>query len=207
MQLRFFKVHYQIPPEKKWLWPWARGAPKNLVFPFNISATVKASDFKVAIQLGFAKTHHKITPKGKRGRGLGLGKLPKILGFPYNIFATALSCGLPSTIIKLHAEEKGRGPRLSSPNVGGYPSLFTYWLKLATSHLIHSLGLPRPIIKITHRRKNGRDPGLDKLPNILGFLFNIYATSNLACSWGLPRPTIKLAWLWAREAPKYLGSF
>jgi len=41
------------------------------------------------MQLGFAKAHHKITPREKNGRGLGLGKLPKILGLPFIIFATA----------------------------------------------------------------------------------------------------------------------
>jgi len=49
-----------------------------------------ASDFNVGSQLGFAKVHHKITPKGKSGGGLGLGQLIYILEFPYNISATAL---------------------------------------------------------------------------------------------------------------------
>jgi len=59
-----------------------------LEFPFNISATAEASDFKFGMLLGFAPGHHKITPKEKSGRSTGLGKLPKILGFPFNIFAT-----------------------------------------------------------------------------------------------------------------------
>ena len=37
----------------------------------------------------FAKAHHKITPKGKSGRVTGLRNLPKIMGFPFNISATA----------------------------------------------------------------------------------------------------------------------
>ena len=56
-------------------------------FPY-ISVTDEASDFKFGMQLGFAKAHHKITPEEKVG-GLGLGELTKILGFPYNISATA----------------------------------------------------------------------------------------------------------------------
>jgi len=40
-------------------------------FPFNISATSEASDFKFGTQLGFAKAHHKITPRGKLGVALG----------------------------------------------------------------------------------------------------------------------------------------
>ena len=56
--------------------------------PFNISATGKASDLKFDMQLGFAKAHHKITPREKSGRGPRLGELPKILGSPFNISAT-----------------------------------------------------------------------------------------------------------------------
>ena len=40
----------------------------------------KASDFKYGTQLEFAKAHHKITPRGQSAN---------ILGFPYNISATA----------------------------------------------------------------------------------------------------------------------
>jgi len=42
-----------------------------LGFPFNISATVEASDFKFGMQLEFAKAHHKVTPSGKVGLALG----------------------------------------------------------------------------------------------------------------------------------------
>jgi len=38
-----------------------------LEFPFNIFATAEASDFKFSMQFGFAKAHHKITPRGKVG--------------------------------------------------------------------------------------------------------------------------------------------
>jgi len=34
-------------------------------FPFNISATAEASDFQFGTQLGFAKAHHKTTPREK----------------------------------------------------------------------------------------------------------------------------------------------
>jgi len=49
----------------------------------------EASDFKFGTQIGFAKTRHKITPIGKSGHGLGLGKLPKILWFHFNIYTMA----------------------------------------------------------------------------------------------------------------------
>jgi len=42
-----------------------------LEFPFNISATAEASDFKFGMPLGFAKGHHKIIFKGKVGVALG----------------------------------------------------------------------------------------------------------------------------------------
>jgi len=51
-------------------------------FPFSISATVEASDFKFCTQLGFAKAHHKTTPRGKSGGGFGLGELVKFFGVP-----------------------------------------------------------------------------------------------------------------------------
>jgi len=59
--------------------------------PFNISTTAEASDFKIGMQLGFAKAHDKITPRRKRGRDTGLEKLPKIWGFAFNIYAMAES--------------------------------------------------------------------------------------------------------------------
>jgi len=50
-------------------------------FPY-ISVINEACDFKFGTQLVlFAKVHQKITPRRKSGRGLGLGELPKILGF------------------------------------------------------------------------------------------------------------------------------
>jgi len=52
---------------KKWVWLWAKGAPKVLGFPFNIFSTAEASDFEFGTQLGFAKAHHKTTPTGKVG--------------------------------------------------------------------------------------------------------------------------------------------
>jgi len=56
--------------KKKSVWSWARELPKFLGLPFNISAMAEAIDFKFGSQLGFAKAHHKITPRGKRRRDL-----------------------------------------------------------------------------------------------------------------------------------------
>ena len=48
-----------------------------------------ANDFKFCKPLGFAKARHKITHRGKSGRGPGLEVLPNILVFPFNICVTA----------------------------------------------------------------------------------------------------------------------
>jgi len=53
----------------------------------------EASDFKFGTQLEFAKARHKITPKGKSGRGLAQLKQPNTLGSPI-IFLQRLRCPL-----------------------------------------------------------------------------------------------------------------
>jgi len=105
--------------------------PKILGFPYNISATAGASDFKFGTQLGFAKVHYKITRKRKSRHGPGIGEFPKIWGSP---------------------------------------SIFTHKLKLATSNLVHSLGLPRPITKSHPEEKVGMPLGYWSSPNYGGSL-------------------------------------
>jgi len=41
------------------------------------------------MQLRFAKAHHKIRRRRKSGHGPELGELPKIWGFPFNIYTMA----------------------------------------------------------------------------------------------------------------------
>jgi len=69
--------------------------------------------------LGFPKAHHKFTPSGKSG--LGIGKLPKFLRFPYNNSATAeasdFKFGAQLGFTKAHHKitcrrKRGRGPEL-----------------------------------------------------------------------------------------------
>ena len=60
---------------------WARELPKILVFPYNISATADACNFKIGMPLVFAKAHHKVPYGRKSGRDPRLEELPKILGF------------------------------------------------------------------------------------------------------------------------------
>jgi len=56
--------------------------------------------------------------------------------------------------------KSGRGPGLGElPKIWRFPLILTQWLKLATSNLVHSLGLPRPIIKLHHKKKVGMAVG------------------------------------------------
>jgi len=73
----------------KWAWPGLEELPKIWRFPYNISTTAEASDFKTGTRLGFAKAHYKIAHRRKNGCGPGLEELPKILWFPFNICAIA----------------------------------------------------------------------------------------------------------------------
>jgi len=68
---------------------WALANPNCVPNPYNISATTGASDFKFGVQLGFAKAHHKITCRSKDGCNPRLGELPKLWGFPFNIYTVA----------------------------------------------------------------------------------------------------------------------
>jgi len=135
---------------KKWAWPWAMGAPQNFWPHCNISAMAKASELKFRLQLGFAKAHHKISPRGKSGCGPGQGKLHKILESPFNISATVeasdFKFGMQLEFAKSHHKipprrKEGRGPKLGElPNIWGFPLIFMQWLKVSTSNLIHSVG-------------------------------------------------------------------
>ena len=117
------------------------------------------------MQFGFSKARHKITPRGKSGRGPRLGEFPEIWGSPLIFLqrlqtATSRLAGrwaLPRPITKSHPEEKvgvvmGYG---SSLIFWGYPLIFQQRLKVATSNLVCSLGLPRPIIKSHAEEKDG----------------------------------------------------
>ena len=141
----------------------------------------------------------------KSGRGPKLGKLPKCLESPFIISATAeasdFKFGKPLRFTKArHKIPKRRkvGMALgygSSTKFWSPPLIFLQRLKLATSNLVCSLGLPRPIIK-SHQRKSGRGPKLGELPKFWGFSLIFLqrltlATINLVCSSGLPRPIIK----------------
>ena len=79
------------------------------------------------------------------------------LGVPFNIYTTAgasdFKFGTQLEFAKAHDKitrrRKGRhGPGLwVLPKIWGFPSIFTQWLKLAISNLVHNMGLPRPTKK------------------------------------------------------------
>jgi len=128
MQFGFFKAHHKITPRgKKWAWPWAGGAPQNLGFPFNISATTEDSDFKFGMQLGFAKGIIK-SHQEKKWAWLWAGELPKILEFPLNIFAMAedsdFKYGLQFGFSKAHHKIKPRGKSGCGPGLGELPNIW-----------------------------------------------------------------------------------
>ena len=81
--------------------------------PSIFTQMTEASDFKFGTQLGFVKAHHRIIPIGKSGCGLGLGELPNILGFPFNISATAeasnFKFGMQLGFAKAHHKSTPRG--------------------------------------------------------------------------------------------------
>ena len=81
MQLGFAWAYYKITCIRKSEHGSELGELLMQRFPFNIYAMAEASDFKIGTLLGFAKARHKIAPRGKGGRDLGLGKLPKIWCF------------------------------------------------------------------------------------------------------------------------------
>ena len=72
------------------MWTWARGAPQNFGFPFNISATAEASDFKFGIQLGFAMFIINSHPEKKWAWPWARGA-PLNWEFHFNIYAMAES--------------------------------------------------------------------------------------------------------------------
>jgi len=136
--------------------------------------------------LGLPRPIIKIHPQ-KKWAWPGLGG-SQIFGIPFIISATckasnfqilyaACICQSPSQ--KQTQWKSGRGRRLGElPKFWGSPLLFLQRLKLATSNLLCSLGLPCPIIKITPKGKSGRGPKLGELPNILWFPFIISASAD-----------------------------
>jgi len=68
----------------------------------------------------------------------------------------------------------------SSPKFGASPLIFLQRLKLATSNLVHNLGLPRPTIKPQPEEKWAW-PWAREAPEYLGCPYNVSASAVL-CS-------------------------
>jgi len=128
----------------------------------------EVSDFKFGIQLEFAKAHHKITPRGESDHGLGLGELPNILGFPYNISATAgasdFKRGKQLEFAKAHDKITRRRRGRHDPGLGVLPKIWgvpfdIYTMAEASDFKFGAqLGFAKR-----------RSVGLGKLPNIWSF--------------------------------------
>jgi len=116
-------------------------------------------------------------------------KAPKYFGFSYNISAAVgasdFKFGAQLGFAKAHHKitrrrKDGHGPGLGElHNIWEFPSIFTQWLKLATSNFVHSLNLPRPIIK-PHPEEKWVWPWAREAPKYFGFPFNISATAALS---------------------------
>ena len=97
------------------------------------------------------------------------------MGFLFNISATAeasdfkFACnwGLLKPIIKLHAEEKGRGRGLGEfPKIWRFPFNICAMTKACNFKFGTQLGYPKAQHKIAQRATSGCGLGLGKLPNI-----------------------------------------
>ena len=53
MQLGFAEAHHLIPLEEKWLWPWAKGAPKFGASPLIFLQRLKLATSNLVHGLGF----------------------------------------------------------------------------------------------------------------------------------------------------------
>jgi len=74
MRLGFAKGHHKNHTQRKsGPGPKLGELPKFFRFPFDISAKTEDSDFKTGRLVGFAKAHHKVTPRGKVSVALGWG--------------------------------------------------------------------------------------------------------------------------------------
>jgi len=66
IQLGF--AHHKIAPRRKVSITLGYGSSQIFGVQFNISSKAEGNYFKFGIELGFAKSNYKITPKGKGGR-------------------------------------------------------------------------------------------------------------------------------------------
>jgi len=138
------------------------------------------------VQLEFARAHHQILPE-KIGCGPGLGDSPKFGGCPLiclqrlKLATLNLICSLslPMLIIKSHLEEKRvwpwtRGaPQNSEVPLQYLHNRWSWWFQIWYT----ARDRQGPSQNYTNR-KSGCGLGLDELPIILEFPYNISATAE-----------------------------
>jgi len=85
-----------------------------------------ASDFKLGMQLGFAKARHKIIHGRQSGRVLGLGELTKILWFPSCAMAedSDSKFGVHMGFSKVYHKTISRGKRRRGLGLGNLTNIW-----------------------------------------------------------------------------------
>jgi len=148
-----------------------------------------ASDCQFGAQLGFAKTHHKITRRRKDGYGSGLGELLTIWGFPFSIYTTVedsdFKFGIQLGFTKAHhkitpVRKSGHGLGLEK-----LPKILWFHFNIYTMAEARDFkfGIRLGFAK-THHKPHPEDnrawPWVKEAPIYLGFPFNISATAALS---------------------------
>ena len=128
-----------------------------------------------------------LTPGGKSGGGIRLGKLTKIFGVTYNISATAgandFKFGAQLGFSKAH-HKIARRRKVSvawargASRIWGFPFNKPAMTEGSDFKIGNLVGFAKVHHKILPRRKRVRGPGLGEHLKILGFSFNIYAMAE-----------------------------
>ena len=148
--------------------------------PLLISATVEASNFRFSTQLGFGTSLPKTTFWTKIRGGLGQGSIQKKFWDPLRIFATVeasnfkfgtqigLGTSLPENNV-LDQNWRGSGPGEQPRKIWDPLRIFaTVLLKLATSNLVHKLGLGLAYQKTMFKTKICGGLGHGNIPKKFG---------------------------------------
>ena len=143
---------------------WAKGASKIIWDPLRISATAEASNFKFGTHIWFGSSLPKNDVQDQNWRDLGQGFISKNWD-PLLISATieasnfkfGTQLGFGTTLLKNNVlDQNWRGVGQGSiQKKFGTPYVFLQPLKLATSNLVHKLGLALAYQKTTFWTKIG----------------------------------------------------
>ena len=156
---------------------WPGEHPKKNWDPLRIFATAEASNFKFGTQIGFGTNLPKTTFWTKIGGGSGPREHRNKIWDPLRISATVeannfeygTQIGFGTTLAKKHLRPKLEGVwARDHPEKFGTPYLFMQPLKLATSNLVHNLGLGLAYQKTTFWTKIGGDLGKGSMQTKFG---------------------------------------